>query len=255
MTVVSDQAVGDVGPCAALQFGRSGNKIVRDKYGEIFSMKKFFRPSVVGIHVREGDDATSTKDVETVTELGFSASGQPKIIREETGADDGGFFGLNETDGGIRMSRQEVFSEKALGEMPGLRELAGAFEACMNPIDGRLSIVVFDPMAGGGIIADNLAGAGTASVVGLVEYGRKVACDAETILMGKSTDGRIVKQGAEKGDECGFRVEAEGFFYDCRRKNTNFFLAPAGITWSGQMSRLGFQPIWCVVPCFFDSCG
>ena len=56
------------------------------------------------------------------------------------------------------MLREEVFSEEALGELPGFIEGAGFLEDAVDPVDFEFGIRVFDSFACGWIVFHYFSG-------------------------------------------------------------------------------------------------
>ena len=54
---------------------------------------------------------------------------------------------------------EEVFSEEALGELPGFIEGAGFFEQAVDPVDFEFGIRVFDSFACGWVVFHYFSGA------------------------------------------------------------------------------------------------
>ena len=52
---------------------------------------------------------------------------------------------------------EEVFSEEALGELPGLIEGAGFFQKAVDPVDFEFGVRVFDSFACGWVVFHDLS--------------------------------------------------------------------------------------------------
>ena len=57
------------------------------------------------------------------------------------------------------MLREEVFSEEALGELPGFIEGAGFFQKAVDPVDFEFGVWVFDSFACGWVVFHYFSGA------------------------------------------------------------------------------------------------
>ena len=57
------------------------------------------------------------------------------------------------------MLREEVFSEEALGELPGFIEGAGFLEEAVDPVDFEFGVGVFDSFACGWVVFHYFSGA------------------------------------------------------------------------------------------------
>ena len=57
------------------------------------------------------------------------------------------------------MLREEVFSEEALGELPGFIEGAGFLEKAVDPVDFEFCVRVFDSFACGWVVVHYFSGA------------------------------------------------------------------------------------------------
>ena len=124
MTVLPQQPVGDVNLGGAVFRGAFFLQDVGECDGEEVLLGEGFLPGAVGVDVREDEDLPAFEDVQTVSELGLSAGGQPDELGAEGAADDGGLFSLDQTDEGIGVPGQEVLAEEALPDSPALREEA-----------------------------------------------------------------------------------------------------------------------------------
>ena len=57
------------------------------------------------------------------------------------------------------MLREEVFSEEALGELPGFIEGTGFFQKAVDPVDFEFGVRVFDSFACGWVVFHYFSGA------------------------------------------------------------------------------------------------
>ena len=57
------------------------------------------------------------------------------------------------------MLREEVFSEEALGELPGFIEGAGFFQKAVDPVDFEFGVRVFDSFVCGWVVFHYFSGA------------------------------------------------------------------------------------------------
>lgn len=109
-----DEPIGDIGLSRESLLGLEAKKEVRDGNADIGARFEFSFPFRISINIRNGENFSTGEDRKFVSELGFSAGGNPDVLREETGSDDGGFLCLNEKDEFFGVFGQEVFSKEAL---------------------------------------------------------------------------------------------------------------------------------------------
>lgn len=114
----SDEPVGDVD----VGFEVLGGSVLLEDAGdgdvEAGETLDLFTPGRIAVDVGERDDITRSQDVEAFVELTLAAGGEPDVLRHQGSADDGGLFRFHEGNGLLRVSGQQVFSEKALRQLP-----------------------------------------------------------------------------------------------------------------------------------------
>ena len=71
-------------------------------------------PVVVGVHIGEDEDLLALKDVHPVVHTAPSARGQPVVLRDESGANEGRFLGLNQGHNPFRVAGEEMLAKQAL---------------------------------------------------------------------------------------------------------------------------------------------
>ncbi len=204
--VVEDK-VGDVD--AALVFVEGGStldavgnvKLARDEAGDGFG---FEGPEAIGSGVGYGIDDASGEREETVgREVVFATGGKPKELGVCKGANKGGFFALDDSDGFEGIGREEVFAEKALPEAEVVREFTLRDEDAVEPVEGAGA--VFDAMAGGWVVGHDFGGAVVSLGVDLWEYDAAVGGGVEPVGVDELTElsGREVKAADEETEERG----------------------------------------------------
>ena len=211
---IPDEPVGDVdvggevfGGGVLLEDGADGDGDARSsRAGRVGNCqgREFPAPGVKGIDVGEGDDFSAGEDGKAVgVELGLPSRGEPEVARHEAGADEGGLLGFDEGDGLVGVQRQEVLAKEALGEGPVGRQLSGPLHEGVDPGDAAGGVLVFDAMAGVGVVFHHFAGATAALLVDLEVD--DVACtgDAEAVCVDEAFDDEGVEDGVEEGDEGG----------------------------------------------------
>ena len=174
----------------------------------------------MGIDIREDERAPPFQNIYALVETGTAPCGEPDVFGYESGADDGGFLCLDKDDGGVGPERKEVFAEQALCHRPVLRQDAFGFETGMDPVDGDLATVVFDPVAGVGVVADDFAAPTTVLAVQLEENGCTVPGNAEAIVGNETVNGGFVKESTEEGDEVRVVGITNGAGHDVSRDET-----------------------------------
>lgn len=117
---------------------------------------------------------------------------------------------------------QKVFAEETLSQRPVLRQLPGVFHQRVYPGDAAFGVLVFDAVAGLGVVFHHFAGAYAALGVYLVEDDGAVAGDAEAVFLDEGCDGDGVKEGAKEGDEVGVVVGADAPGYDVGGNRVHF---------------------------------
>ena len=200
-TVPSDEPVGDVDVVDPVLLGAVLLEEVGHLDAQLREFRGFLAPGLVAVNVRKSGDGTAFEDVEPGIELGFAAGGEPKELGDEAGANDGGLLRLDEGDGLLGEEGQQVFAEEALGELPFLGKLAGVFHQGMYPGDAAFGVLVFDAVAGLGVVLHHLAGAASAFSVDLVEDDGPFAGDAEAVFIDQAFEDDGVEEGGEEAGE------------------------------------------------------
>ena len=90
------------------------------------------------------------------------------------------------------MLREEVFSEEALGELPGLVEYASFLKEAVDPVDFEFCIWVLDSFACGGVVFHDLS----CAVDDVSGFG-----DSEVVLLDEGLDVVFGEEGEEEGGE------------------------------------------------------
>ena len=106
------------------------------------------------------------------------------------------------------MLREEVFSEEALGELPGFIEGAGFLEEAVYPVDFEFCIWVLDSFACGGVILHDLSCAAVAVDVDLEVDDVSGFGDSEVVFLNEGLDLVFCEEGEEEGGE----VAVDGWF-------------------------------------------
>lgn len=91
-----DKPVGNVNLGIPVFVGDFALDEVGDLDSQVGTLFKVLGPVVVAIGIRQRHHIESPQDVEFVTELGLAAGGYPRVLREVSGSNDGGFLGLNQ---------------------------------------------------------------------------------------------------------------------------------------------------------------
>ena len=78
---------------------------------------------------------------------------------------------------------EEMFTEEALGELPGFIKGAGFFEQTVDPVDFEFSIRVFDSFACGRVVFHDLSRAAVAVDVDLEVDDVSGLGDSEVVLL------------------------------------------------------------------------
>lgn len=233
MTVLPQEPVGNVDLGGTVFRGAFFLQDVGEGDGEEGLLGEGFLPSGVGVDVREDEDLAAFEYVQTVSELGLPAGGQPDELGAEGAADDGGLLGFNQADEGVGVPGQQVLSEEALGDVPVLRQEALLLEAGVDPVHGDAG--VFDAVAGDGVVLDDLTGADAALQVYLVEDGGAVPGDSQAVAIYEHPDGIGVKDAVEEGEEVTDWMEADSPCHEVFREEVRgrwnavpFFAKPGG---------------------------
>lgn len=184
-------------------------EVVRYLNIQVWAFGTFLNPFFVAVSVREGYDRAALQDFDLVSELGLSAYSHPHALGHKGGADYGGLLGLNESNGFVRISVQEVFSEKALCEFPFFREKIPLFEDGVDPSDWGFRFGVFDAVAGGRVVFHHLAGTALSFRVYLIEDGVGCSGHSDVIFIDKLSDCLCVKQCEEERDEVALRAKVD----------------------------------------------
>ncbi len=146
-------------------------------------------PFIEAINIREGSDFAFSKDGEfLLVNLLLSAGGQPEKLGHQAGADDGGFFALDQGHRLIRIYRQKVFTEKALRQFPVIRQLADLLHHSVNPVDAAGLALILDAVASLGVVHHHLAGAAPSFGVDLEEDDGTAVGDSEPVVVNESDD-------------------------------------------------------------------
>ena len=99
------------------------------------------------------------------------------------------------------MLREEVFSEEALGELPGLVEYASFLKEAVDPVDFEFCIWVLDSFACGGVVFHDLSCAAVAVDVDLEVDDVSGFGDSEVVLLDEGLDLVFGEEGEEEGGE------------------------------------------------------
>ena len=97
-------------------------EVVGDVALEARMFRELLLPVVEGIHIRKNEDLPAFQDIHLGVEAAAASGSHPNEFRHESGADDGGFLGLNEDYRGIGMPLQQMLSKEALGHGPAGRK-------------------------------------------------------------------------------------------------------------------------------------
>ena len=206
----ADQPVGNVNVIFKVVGGSVLLKIVADVHLQLGPGLELLLPVVVGVHVGKGQDLPFLQHVYTVVEAAPAAGSHPDEFWHESGADDGGFLGLNENDGGIRMLGKQALTKEALGHGPAGGKDALGFEPGMYPVHRNLGGSILDAVAGLRIVLDDLASTASALDIQLEEDGAAVPGDAQAVVCDEARDGLRREEGAEEDDEGGVVVGPDG---------------------------------------------
>lgn len=127
--------------------GEPGGEVAAAEGGDVFC---FFGPVVFSAEVGKEDDVSSFQGFAGFrAEVGDAACGEEEGVREEDAGDDGGLFGLNDTDG-AGVGSEQMETEKALAEME-----VGELGLVVDPGDSALR--GFDAVTGVVVVEHNLA--------------------------------------------------------------------------------------------------
>ena len=88
----SDEPIGYVDVVLHIFLCGVGLKKVADADVEVREVLDFLAPGWVTVHVRKGDHITAVQDFQSLVELCLSSCGQPKIVRQQSAADDRSLF-------------------------------------------------------------------------------------------------------------------------------------------------------------------
>ena len=94
-----------------------------------------------------------------------------------------------------------MFSEEALGELPGLVEYAVFLEEAVDPVDFEFCIGVFDSFACGGVVFHDLSCTAVAVNVDLEVDDVSGFGDSEVVLLDEGLDLVLCEEGEEEGGE------------------------------------------------------
>ena len=212
-----DEQVGDVDVGGVVGGGGVAEDEVGDGDGEVGAFGGFAAPGFDAVDVGKGHDVAAPEDFDAVVHLGFAAGGEPEEVWTEDGGDDGGLLRLDESDGLVGVSWQEVFSEKALGECPAGREHSLPGKQGVHPGDGRGSGGVFDAVAGERVIFHHLACAAAAPGVYLVEDHGSASGESELIFIDGPGDVLFGGYGAKEAEEVAAGLKSDGAAHYVRR--------------------------------------
>ena len=101
-----------------------------------------------------------------------------------------------------------MFSEDALGELPGLVEYAGFLEEAVDPVDFEFGVGVFDSFTCGRVVFHDLSCAAVAIDVDLEVDDVSSFGDSEVVLLDEGLDLVFGEEGEEEGGE----VAVDGWF-------------------------------------------
>ena len=108
------------------------------------------------------------------------------------------------------MLREEVFSEEALGELPGFVEGAGFFEEAVNPVDFEFGVGGFDSFACDGVVFHDFSCAAVAVDVCLEVDDVSGFGDSEVVLVDEGVDLGFGEEGHEEGGEVAVVLWSDG---------------------------------------------
>ncbi len=241
----SDEPVGDVDVGLEIVGGGvlledAGDRDV--EAGEAFDL---LAPGRVAIDIGERDDITAGQDVEAVVELTLAAGGEPDVLRHQGGADDGCLFRFHEGDSLLRVRRQQVFSEKALRQLPFLWQSAGPFHQRVNPRYPSFRRLVLDAVAGVPVVFHNFPGPAAALNVNLEEDYIARLRESDSVVSDDLANGLGLNYGAKPGGEVTVPFRSYGSAHNVARNQAErlllFLLAP--FQSSGQPFRFIVTPV------------
>ena len=251
--VPADEPVGDVDVVDPVLLGAVLLEEVGHFDAQLREFRSFLAPGLVAVDVREGGDGTALEDVEPSIELGLAAGGEPEEFGDESGADDGGLLRFDEGHGLLGEEGQQVFAEEALAELPILGKLAGVFHQGVHPGDAAFGVLVFDAVAGFGVVLHHFAGAYAALGVDLVEDDGTVTCDAEAVFIDQAFEDDRVEEGGEEAGEVAMDGGTQGLCHDLGRYGVHLVHLSTGVYgWTGVDAALeplrGLAPVFGVWP-------
>ena len=103
-----------------------------------------------------------------------------------------------------------MFSEEALGELPGLVEYAVFLEEAVDPVDFEFCIWVLDSFACGGVVFHDLSCAAVAVDVDLEVDDVSGFGDSEVVLLDEGMDLMFREEGSEEGCEVAWVLRFDG---------------------------------------------
>ena len=167
-------------------------------------------PFVVTVDIGERHNLPAAQYQQTFVDLGLAAGGHPQEPRHQTCTDDGRLFALHQGNHFLGVLLQQMLPEETLRERPVLGELPPGLEHGVDPVDSAGRVLVFDAVAGLGIVLDDLSSTASALDIQLEEDGAAVPGDAQAVVRDEARDGFRREEGAEEGDEGGVVVGPDG---------------------------------------------
>ena len=122
-----------------------------------------------------------------------------------------------------------MFAEQALRQRPFLGELACIFHQGMHPGDSAFGVLVFDAVAGLGVVLHDLPGPASALCVNLVEDDGLLTRDPDAVFLDEGGNRYRVKKGAEECDEIGVKGRADAPGDNVVRDGVHFVHSEDGV--------------------------
>jgi len=147
------EAPGGVMPFLAVSGGVL-LEIVADIHFQLGAGLELLLPVVVDIHVGREQDLSVFEDVHAVVHAAQAAGGQPHVLGDESGSNDGGFLGLNQGYDSFAVAGEEVLPKRhwvmvqLLGRMPWDLRCAQDYERMRSQFNWtqyKLLISISDP--------------------------------------------------------------------------------------------------------------
>lgn len=214
---VAQQPVGDIDMGIAVLLGGILLQDRRDGDSQLRIFRELALPLIVAVDVREGNNLAALQHQQPVVDLGLTAGGQPQEAGHEAGADDGRLLTFHQGHDLAGILPEQMLAEEALRELPVFWKTVGVLHQGVYPGNPAGAFLIFDAVAGLGVVLHYLPGAAAAVDVQLKKDDVLLAGHAQLVVVDEALNDNGVKNGEQEGDEVGIPVRPDALEDDVGR--------------------------------------